>query len=591
MRRLRSLVALAATLLLPAVARGVLAEQPASSEQFLPKRTIAFAKVPNAAEFRRKWDQSSFGAIQRDSAFAPFFADLERQLDERTARVKRATGASLKDLWLSLQGEVALAVVDSPGQGGERSHSGGFAVVGIAEIGKDEPSAARAAALLEAALKAHGAVSVQLRAGDVDVTSWSIGNDADKTTFSCFRRGRHLVAGFDLNTVLALAARSKSTGNETLAQNPVYQYIMDQTRASSGDPAVQWFVDPIGGLEAALDLNLEGNPNRDLIAGLLKKAGVEKIKGIGGSLELASAFADNITRTFGYVEPPVEGLLEAFRLPATHQIPPQWVKEDFNFYVQLNWSGPRFYRVISEFFDSWQGAGAFRSLVGSGRLANSQWTFEDCLNQMVGPLHIAANFPRSAGELFKQPAVVAIGIADPKKATAMLHAVAESAGAKVRSVDGRETYTFGFGAPGSTGALEVAASVAEGSLMLSLNSRYLESVIAPRAKTRSLAQSPAYRAATGEFPEKTSMLSYQRQNWRFEGLYEAIRGGKFQLPLYGGIVTGLGLDFSKLPPARAIRNHLATSSSFIEPADKGFRLIEIGYRPANSENRRPGSDP
>jgi hypothetical protein len=85
------------------------------------------------------------------------------------------------------------------------------------------------------------------------------------------------------------------------------------------------------------------------------------------------------------------------------------------------------------------------------------------------------------------------------------------------------------------------------------------------------------------------MLSYQRQDRRFEGLYEAIRGGRFQLPLYGGIVTGLGLDFSKLPPAPAIRNYLQTSSSFIEPADKGFRMIEIGYRPAEPQRRPPRS--
>jgi hypothetical protein len=92
--------------------------------------------------------------------------------------------------------------------------------------------------------------------------------------------------------------------------------------------------------------------------------------------------------------------------------------------------------------------------------------------------------------------------------------------------------------------------------------------------------------ATGGFPEKTSMLSYQRQDRRFEGLYEQIRAGKLQFPLYGGIVTGLGLDFTKLPPARAIRNYLQTSSSFIEPAEKGFRMIEIGYRPYEPDRQR-----
>jgi hypothetical protein len=135
----------------------------------------------------------------------------------------------------------------------------------------------------------------------------------------------------------------------------------------------------------------------------------------------------------------------------------------------------------------------------------------------------------------------------------------------------------------------VAASVAEGALMISTSPRYLGSVLSGRGRKRPLAQSPTYQQATGQFPEKTSMISYQRQDRRFEGLYEQIRSGKLQLPLYGGIVSGLGLDFSKLPPAQALRPYLQTSSSFIEPADKGFRMIEIGYW-RNDPSREPPRD-
>ncbi len=560
----RSIVLVIALSLL-AVAQRVPAGQLVTSERLLPRGTIAFAKIPNAAEFRRRWNQSSFGAMQRDPAFGPFVADLERQLDERTGWIKRATGLGLKDLWLSLKGEVAVAAVHST--------DNGFAVVGVVEMGEDDPSAARTLVALEAALATRGAVPVRLHVSDLDVTSWSIGAEPDKLTFSYFLRSGHLVVGVDLNSILSLAAQTRPDGHDTLAGNPVYQYVMEQTRASSGQPAVQWFVDPIGGLKAAIAANLQGNPNHDLIAGLLSKSGIDKIKGIGGSVELASGLADNVTRTFGYVEPPVEGLLDAFRLPATHQVPPAWVTDDANFYLQLNWSGSRFYNAVADFFDSYQGSGAFRAFVGSGRLPNSEVTFEDCLRHMTGPVHIVANFPKAAGDLFKQPAIVAIGVADANKASEILRSVATSAGAKIESQKGATIYTLRLGLPESGLAIDVAMSVVEGSLMISTNPRYLETVLASRGKKHPLAQSSAYKQATGEFPEKTSMLSYQRQDRRFEGLYETIREGKFQLSLYGGLMTGLGVDFSKLPPARAIRGYLQTSSSFAEPAEKGFRII------------------
>lgn len=72
-----------------------------------------------------------------------------------------------------------------------------------------------------------------------------------------------------------------------------------------------------------------------------------------------------------------------------------------------------------------------------------------------------------------------------------------------------------------------------------------------------MAKSPTCMQVTGQFPEKSSMISYRRRDRRFEGLY-------------GRIVTGLGLDFSKLPPALAIRPYLQTSSSFYRAGRKGI---------------------
>jgi hypothetical protein len=553
------------------------AAQPVSSERILPKRTLALVKIPNAAEFRRKWNASSFGAMQRDPAFGPFFADLEHQANRLTAGVKRTLGIGVKQLWLSLEGEIAVALVHSP--------ESGLAFVGVVEVAPDNPSAARRIAALDAALTLGGARPVRLKAGDLDVISWSLGSGTDQMTFSYFRRGTHLVVSHDLNALLAVAAAAKAGASETLSANPVYRHIVEETRASSGDPAVEWYVDPVGALGAAISDNLQDNPNRDLVTGLLSRAGIDAFKGIGGSIELASAFADNVSRTFGYVEPPASGLLQAFALPATPQVPPSWVNDDANLYMQINWSGPRFYRAIATFFDSFQGANAFNSLVGSGRLPNTESTFHDAMDQLIGPVDIVATVPTSTDELLKQPAVFAVRVRDPKKADTMLRGIAEAAGAQVQSIGGVPSYTLRLGLPTGGRSVDVAFSIAEGSLMVSTSPQYLESLLSGRTKKRPLAQSSLYKAATGQFPEKTSMLSYARQDRRFEKLYEQIRSGGLRLPLYGGIVTGLGLDFSKLPPAKAIRPYLQTSAGFIEPADKGFRMIEIGYWPQRPARR------
>jgi hypothetical protein len=557
------------------------AAPPVSCEQLLPKHTLALVKIPNVAEFRRKWNASSFGAMQRDPAFHPFFADLERQVDRLAIGVKTTLGVGVKELWLSTEGEVGLAVVHSP--------ESGFAFVGVGELAKTDQAAALRTAALEIALAARGAQNIRLKtAGNLDVTSWSIGAEPDLIKICYFRRGRRLVISHDLNALLSVATIANKGEQDTLAANPVYQFISEQTAASSGEPAVQWFVDPVGALKSAVAANLDGNPNRDLVAGLLSAAGIDKVKGIGGTVELASPFADNITRTFGYIEPPADGLLDAFKLPATHQVPPAWVKEDANFYTQINWSGPRFYRAVATFFDSFQGAGSFQSLIGSARVPNTEATVADLIQQLTGPLHIVAKMPRSPREMLQQPVVLAVGLADAKKAGETIRAIADAAGAKPEVVDGVPVYKLQIGSPLGGAGFEIAASIAEGTLMVSTSPRYLGSVLSGRSMKRPLAQTASYKQATAQLPEKTSLLSYQRQDRRFEGLYEQIRTGKLQVPLYGQIMTRLGIDFSKLPPAAAIRPYLQTSTSFIEPAEKGFRMIDIGRR---LDDRADDSEP
>ena len=278
-------------------------------------------------------------------------------------------------------------------------------------------------------------------------------------------------------------------------------------------------------------------------------------------------------------------------LPATHQVPPDWIKEDANLYMQINWSGPRFYRAISSFFDGYQGKGAFQSLVGSGRIPNTDATFHDAMDQLIGPVHVVATFPTSTGDLLKQPAVFAIQVRDPKRAETMLRGLAQAAGARAIHRRRGNLYAAIGLADGRTVARAGLLDRRHGSLMVSTSIEYFKSLLAGPSKKRPLARSAAYKAATGPFPEKTSLVSYTRQDRRFEQLYEQIRTGGFRVPLYGGIVSGLGLDFSKLPPARAIRPYLQTSAGFVEPADKGFRMIEIGYWPNRPAERMPPSKP
>src|SRR5690606_38195380 len=69
-------VALCATVL----SAGAFAAEKVADERYLPGDTIGFVKIPSAADFRDKWADSSFGAMENDPAFADFIESIETRI-------------------------------------------------------------------------------------------------------------------------------------------------------------------------------------------------------------------------------------------------------------------------------------------------------------------------------------------------------------------------------------------------------------------------------------------------------------------------------------------------------------------------------
>jgi hypothetical protein len=154
--------------------------------------------------------------------------------------------------------------------------------------------------------------------------------------------------------------------------------------------------------------------------------------------------------------------------------------------------------------------------------------------------------------------------------------VAESMGGKPRTVEGETVYEFTFPSvlPGRT--TTIGAAVASGSLMVSTDADFLAGVLRDRGRKRPLAESLAYRRVAEQFPEETSMISFQRQDQDFEPLYESIRSGTL-LPQVPGAAAGL--DFSKLPRFDVLRRYLQSTGSYIEPIPDGFRFVDFALPP------------
>src|SRR5262249_31447936 len=129
--------------------------------------------------------------------------------------------------------------------------------------------------------------------------------------------------------------------------------------------------------------------------------------------------------------------------------------------------------------------------------------------------------------------------------------------------------------------LELGILVTDQAVLFSPNADYLAATFSKdRSHLRPLADSPEYRRIAAQFPERTSMISFERQDGRLGGLYEQLRSGLLNVAGLPNVAGGLtDFDFKALPPFTTMSRYLQTTGSFIVPEKDGFRIVNMALPP------------
>lgn len=536
--------------------------------QWLPADTLFFARFPNVAEFRRQWDASSFGAQADDPAFAAFFADLLQRVSGATDGL----GVGITTLWTNVDGELSLGVV--------RNATNDLSLVAIADFG--DPSSAKAIVdRLETQLRTEAADSTSIEVADTQLMSWQRSRDRTLANVSYFTQGGKVVFSDQVQTLAEAARTGRVSAAPSLGDSPEFQHVIQRVVPAGEASGISWYVNPSAVVDAAVRTGMAGNPSEQTVQTLMDAVGLDQLRGLGGAFWLGKGNVDSLSTTYGYVETPVEGFWQAFTLPAEPQQPPDWVKDDVSLYSQINWNADRFYQSLKTVVDRARGEGTFDNTIGQMQVGQSGLTVGQLAGRLTGPLHIAAEIPADAGELTRQKAIVAIELQDPQRIRQLVSDYAERAGAEVQQSGDHQVYHFrpDLSDLANLPPLGFAVAVTDDALMLSPNAEYLGATLGERASMRPLADSPDYQEIAAQFPERTSMITYQHQDSRMAGLYEQLRAGGLGGNLPGLTGQLLNFDFTKLPPWPAMSRYLQTTGSFIVPEEDGFRIVSFALPP------------
>jgi hypothetical protein len=554
-------------------------ETPVPAARRFPIDTLAYFSVRNVTEFKEQWNKSLLGQLQREEGLAEFLQDVDEQFKKLSTELEREVGASLTDVLSIPHGEVAIGVVQAPGA------KLGFIV--MLEFGEQRELVMK---LIEkgttAAVDAGGTKSTQ-EFEDTEIHSFSPPAEAAnsrRTPFPMqpcyFVRDSFFVLANHPDVIKTVITRWDGGNERVLANNESFKYIAERCRDENqeGAPLASWFIDPIGIVKTSVAAGGQNNLQAAMVIGFLPTLGLDRLRGMGGTYDIARGEFDSVSRTVVIMDPPVQGL-NVFQFPAGTQAPPKWVPATASSYMLIDWDVAKAYTAIEALVDTFLGPGTTaRKLqeIADMAEAGNIHVKKDIVDHLAGKVHVISE-SRADDDLESSRYLVALEIRNAAAVRSTLAKVANIEGfpGKTREFQGETIYEI------STGENEqgipmfyLGVAVAEGHLMISSDVKALEQVLRGSAGQEPLANSPEYRRIARRFPAETSMISFQRQDAQLKALYDLLRSGQSN-EIFGGEIE---IDFSKLPPFESVRKFLPPAGSYMEPDRRGLRIISFSLK-------------
>ncbi len=559
------------------------------SDKLLPPNVYGYASFPSLSEMKASFKKSLGHELLTDKAFADFRVDIEKKIAELSTQVEKNLGVSLKDLADIPSGEIAFAFL--------QTSEGNPALLGLLDFGKNRKTVDKLINQAITSIKKNENVTASEE--NVDGTKIQIytkgEQDEDdesgkmKDQFAYFIKDSVFVIGSSSEVLKDVLARWDGKHEETFAQNEIYQHIMKQCQTEGRASHIKWYIEPLGLFRNAATAAGQMNQQLQMGMAMLPMFGITKFKAVGGSIDDGGEKFESMSRTMAYVDLPADGLLKLFVCPAITLAPPQWVKSNVVGYVSVNWDIDGAFDAARTMVDNFQGPGTFDKQIDrvaelpNGPKIHLKKDFADILN---GKFHFVSYAPTEKEVNLKTltnqtpQILVALGLKDSDKMQAVLNKLVKLPNFPGETRQFKDVSIYEIPFPNIRGiggnqanAPKFAFCVAKGFLFLTSNVKGLESIIRGNNDQQALVDSEAYKRVVAGFPEKTSMITYQRQEEQLKMYWKLSKSEDLQKMIDESPLKGIHLN--KLPPFEAIQKYLTENGGFVVPNKNGFIMTNF----------------
>ncbi|GIW87151.1 MAG: hypothetical protein KatS3mg108_1475 [Isosphaeraceae bacterium] len=539
----------------------------------LPRDTLAFFSIENAARLRASFQASQTGRLWDDPAMKPLRDKLSELLEKPNQELKEELGVTLWELLELPEGEMALAVLPST------SEKWPVDVVAVADAGKN---ADRMAALMkrvtELAEKEATVATEQADGLTLNIIQpKNAGEDAPPIIWA--QRETWFGISTSADVLKALSAHSEGR-TDSLLSNETYQKVVSKLGAA---PAV-FYVDVAAAIDLGVKAAGQGGIDADQIKAQLNLLGLSGLKAIGGMFDLNQGEFDSTSKLFIYAPNPRKGILKLFQFPAADLRPEPWVPAGVVSYATYSLDWEAMYAAAGELADQFA-PGVLEQMEKA--LADQEGGLNiraDLLGPLAKRVTAIQDYKKPITET-SQRMLIAIGLDDTKAMQATMNKILDLAGAspKKRTFQGETIYDFDLPDEARQGGLEgpLSVAIAKDQLFVSVEPTLLEQVL--RGGGPSLAESADFEAVRKLMPERVNVMSFARPNEAVQALYGMLGGEQFKAALdqMRAQVPGEAPDFAQLfdpklmPEYEAIQKYLAPSGSFGVPDEDGVTLTQF----------------
>ncbi len=558
----------------------------ASVEESLPKNTLVFARVVNAAAMRKAFDQTSIGRMIKDPALKDVMDDVEKNLKKFSEDVKQAAGITLKELLDLPTGEMNIAILPTSDP---KIPAGYYA---SCDAGTNDAAFSDAMKkLIDFGAQKGSKVSneefegVTIRKIESEIKDED--GESVKMTFAVAKTGTvyHVASTPEiLKTVV------KGSAADNLAGLTEYRKATTKYRKGS---QLQLFANVPSiikvGIQGAAANADNAQVDAQQIETIVNMLGLGGVKAIASSVTMNDPEFDMVTTNSLILEKPVEGLLKVFKLQPSKMEPEPWVPAEVVSYQTMGWDFDSAYNGINDIVNMFNPG--FLNVLEQQLVGPNGGDPLSLQKDVFGPLGnrvtIISDITKPVKE-DSQRTLFALSLDDPNAFAKTLEKLFELAELQPKKREFQGTTIYDIepdlaavgGANVEAGTMSLA--IAKNTLFVTANVTLLETVL--RGGSSKLADSPAYKSVARHFPASTTSISFSAAEEASRATYEMLKQGQLDQALDAAAQqAGRGdapeidqlFDPKKLPDFSVFAKYMSNGGGYSVLDDDGVTQVQF----------------